>query len=607
MADRNWTAGFRTVLVCLCLLMSGLLRADEWAPPHLEHWSSNHQVVLRANEDKKTLTLLRVTSGGETRLWSVPSPMEGPFSLPSIVYIRDDGQSVVLQDSYANLGYGKVLVFLGGQGQLLHAYRLEDLFSKSEILDVQHTVSSIWWSTPGLFHFTEKGDRFGFLTHWGSFGLFDVTTGLKLPSSGLETDAFRDEARKVEQKDLQGGGEITRGVMLAGLLKDRTSVPTLKQLLTDPSHCQMISTGRQDNYYGLQLDAGKALVRILGKEAAPLLEKRLAGANSSMAEAWIELIQETGMAAQSEAILRYTQVRDRYVRFYAIKAIAESGGIAVVRHHPAWFGDAYENIRYSTVRCLAEQGDTRDLPMLRRAFQDPDETVVLWALRGLIRLKPVELRTLLHRHLNVSEARIALADGGDSEQLHWCLTQLHRFASPKAATSISRSDIQEIAKVLVRRRPQGTETALHEVAKIPGSHYTSATYYPSIGLGGPAALGDQAALAKERSLAATAEMFSATQAIEWLGIAQDRASLPLLRTLLTNREVLIRDAARDALKTMHAPEAEPPPAQHASLPAILHTPSHARNLRPTALTIAGILVLLLTTLRIAARNTKRVL
>jgi len=606
MENRNWPVWVRSVLACLCLLMPGLLRADSWAPPHLEHWSGNHQYVLRVKQAQKTLTLLHVTSGGETRLWSVPSPMEGPFSLPHSVYIRDDGRSVVLQDSYANLGHGKVLVFLGAQGQTLHAYHLEDLFSESEILDVQHSVSSIWWSYPGLFRFTDRGDRFGFLTHWGSIGLFDVATGLQLPSHGAESDAFREEVRQVEQKDLQGS-DVTRGVLLAGLLKDRASLPTLKQLLTDPSHATMISAGRQNNYYSLQLDAGKALVRILGREAAPLLEKRLASANSSMAEAWIELIQQTGMAAHSEAVLRYTQARDRYVRFYAIKAIVENGGIAIVRSHPAWFGDAYENIRYDTVRCLAEQGDVRDLPRLRRALQDPDATVVLWALRGLIRLKPSDLRTLLHRHLDISEARIALADSGDPEQLRWCLTQLHRFASSKEASSISRSDLQEIAKILVRQHSQGTEAALREIAKIPGSHYTAATYYPSIGLGGLAALGDPGALAKERNLAATAEVFSATQAIEWLGIAQDHASLLLLRTLLTNREVLIRDAARDALKTMHAPEAEPPTMQHASLPAVPHTPRHVRSFRSTALTIVGILVLLLVTLRIAARNARRAL
>lgn len=302
------------VLVCAAGMLSSVARADEWSVPKREHWSNNHRYVLHVDWQNRRLKLAHVTPQGEAELWAISSPLGGLGGAPYHAYIGDDGRSVVLQDGHGELGYGKVLVFLGERGQTLHAYTLDDLFSRSEIYQCEITSSSIWWSFPELFRFTDRGDRFGLLTHWGSLAVFDPATGTRLPKEASDVETFCAEARRILRADLQGG-DVARGIMLAGLLKDQESLPRLKQLLTDPSHCIMISGRHRDNYYTLQLAAGKALVRILGREATPLLKSRLVHSNPSMRAAWTDLIAQARTAPESAlALLRPTKNREGTIR-----------------------------------------------------------------------------------------------------------------------------------------------------------------------------------------------------------------------------------------------------------------------------------------------------
>ncbi|HLJ57789.1 MAG TPA: HEAT repeat domain-containing protein, partial [Chthonomonadaceae bacterium] len=524
--------------------------------PRLEYRSANARFALRIDEHRQTLTLLRRDSPRQSPVWTVASPIHGGLGIPAAAYIRDDGDSIVLRDQYAELGEGDVLVFLDGRGQVLRSYTLADLFSMSEILAFRHSISSIWWSVPGLFRFANAGDTFGFIVQSGVVGVFDARTGERLPDDSAQAIAFRREAIAVSRADLRGGG-VSRGVMVAGVLKDASSVRLLKKLLRDPSYCEQITSNRRGRYYGLQIDAGAALVRILGKAAAPDLEARLESCEPMMAEHWIELLKDAGGAGTSPAIRRYAGNSDPDLRSAAICAQIEYGSVDTVRRNRKWLADPDERVRYAAIRRTAEAGGTQDIPSLRDALNASDSTVRLWSLRGLARLGPPDTDRILRQHIDMPEAHIDLADRGDGKQLAWCVSQLRLYAARSKSAAIDEFDAHGVAVALARHRAAGADAAFARIAHMPAPPYGDAHLMEATGLGGLAALGHQDALLSERKLAAGSEVFTAVEATSWLGICKDRESGPMLRSLLRNREVLIRDAARDALKAMNAPDVEP--------------------------------------------------
>jgi len=571
-------------LAVLCVISIKLFcgtaaHADSWLAPVLEHWSANHRFVLRVDRTTRELTLNEAHGDSETRIWKIPGVQEGTFGIPVIAYVRDDGRYVILRDQYHQVGYGKVLVFLGEKGQVLRAYTLKDLFSQSRIFRSTLSISSLWWDEPESFLFLKNSDRFGCLTCWGEVAIFDATTGERLSEQGADGDELRSSVLQIAHRELESDKdrEVGNGIRLVGLLKDRESVPKLRQLLTDPSFGIMVTgvddaTRHEERFYGNQLDAGKALVRILGREAAPLLEERLTTASTTfMRASWLGRIAESGAADRSPAILRYADDIHSPLRGDAIKALIRNGGIDFVRRHPAWLQDPAEELRYRAVRCLSETGDKQDLPALRRAVRDNDRIISLWALRGLIRIAPPDLdarlRDYVRQHPEEPEAHIALADRGDAGQLRWCLDQLVQFVAGKTDSSlsdsahhplaISTSEIQDVTKALVRWHPTGTREVLNGLARMPGTEYHAATLFQAVGYGGLANLGDPNALTQVREIAEIGEMFSAMHAIEWLAICQDRTSIPLLRSLLNNREIEIGKAASRALQSLGIPHDEP--------------------------------------------------
>lgn len=591
----GWYWGVSRIL-CPALLFVFLLLgppafADFWQPPTLEHWSANRQFVLRVDEKTATLTLMRSPGAGkpgkETMVWKTVSPMKGFYRLPVDAYVRDDGRFVVLQDQYFGAGYGIVLAFIDGHGRTLQTYILEDLFSQSEISKMSHSSSSIWWSSAGLFRFTDAGNRFGFITEEGAVGVFDLTTGKRLAVSETGTQVFRKEVRRILRKDLSGavGSDSERGVRLAATLQDRETIPILTRLLSDPAHDQVVTNRPEeplDDRFNMQLQAGAALVRILGAKAAPLLEARLAKANPTMAEQWIQQLAQTGGAAKSAAVRRCADSPVDSVRNAAVNAILENGGVEAARKHPQWLRD-YSG---AAIRCFAEHGDTQDIPALRGALADKDEKVRLWALRGLSRLKVSDLDTILRRYISTypgeHEAHMALADLGDREQLRWCVNYLTDLADSRVNVEILGGDqfyiqqdlgneiaefvaqVQEIAKIVARHKPQGARSALTRMFRIWKDFYGPVTHWQTIGFGGLAALGDSTALPCVRALAAQDSPLTAVNAIEWLVICRDYSSAPLLRSLLHHRDELIRKAAREALAAMGTPETGSAPTSEAS-------------------------------------------
>jgi hypothetical protein len=63
---------------------------------------------------------------------------------PVDFFASNSGDLVTL-DNWHNMGYGVVLALYHSDGGLGKAYRLPDLFSKSEIDSFSESISSIWW------------------------------------------------------------------------------------------------------------------------------------------------------------------------------------------------------------------------------------------------------------------------------------------------------------------------------------------------------------------------------------------------------------------------------------------------------------------------------
>ena len=323
------------VFCCLCARVGN---ADSWGPPTADHWSANRQYVLHvAWPDKKQLTLLRVRSkGAREEIWSRPYVDE--TWPPHTAYVANDGKHVVLRDVYHNLGYGKVLVFLGPTGEILRSYELADLLTQDQILATCHSVSSIWWSEPGWFAFVNGEQQFAFLTYHGTLDCFDVATGKCV----VLDDKKHAEIRRCVLHDLlpllkdNDPSERNWAAQLCGALKATEAVPDLKKLLAAGSK----------PYDGAQGAAAQALASILGAPVVPLIEDQLpkstTGGRYDMLQAIAGLDHAISLSAKPPAspyLLaawhRLSKSPSPDVRDFAVRAILDRDQAQYVYDHQA--------------------------------------------------------------------------------------------------------------------------------------------------------------------------------------------------------------------------------------------------------------------------------
>ena len=95
---------------------------------------------------------------------------------PVDFFVTDLGYLATL-DNWHNMGYGKVAAFYSPQGDLIRAYGLADLFSKSEIDAFAHSVSSIWWRKETAYVRPDERSLFVMLDSKGSEAVFETETG----------------------------------------------------------------------------------------------------------------------------------------------------------------------------------------------------------------------------------------------------------------------------------------------------------------------------------------------------------------------------------------------------------------------------------------------
>ncbi len=177
----------------LMLLAASLCWGDQWKLPP-PYWSSEDGKlrlgVTRSSDRKIHLTLSRKEVGKWHKVWSRLSPQTRE---PYKVHFSLDGQSIVLQDQWHEIGYGKVLVFLGSQGREIRSYTLDDLLSKEEQRKYMTTISSHWWVHGLRIGMLPDGKSFGLVTKFGSGRSFDLATGKMQKPTKTLTDRLRRE------------------------------------------------------------------------------------------------------------------------------------------------------------------------------------------------------------------------------------------------------------------------------------------------------------------------------------------------------------------------------------------------------------------------------
>ncbi|MCH7904785.1 MAG: hypothetical protein IH944_09500 [Armatimonadetes bacterium] len=559
---------FRAGYIASTLLLAGIAVADEWRSPTKEHRSESRLYVLKVNNGAKTLTLKQDTGNGFAVKWSIKYPQK---QAPVVAYITENGRYVVLRDVWHGVGYGKSLVFIGPAGKVLETYEIKDFLDQEEILYAPHTVSSLWWSMGGTFFFDDAQRKFQLITVRGTIVSFDLQSGaqdvMTVALRGAIQNGVLPEARRLLASDSLES--IQKGIEQIARLKDRESVPRLKELMYDPADFgKEREPGQPVMAFDMQRSAGSALSVILGADAAPVFEVKIANANSRAQSTWIDLLEEIGAAGDSRSVLEVAEDEGSGNRIQAIKAILENGGNAALRTHPEWLSHVDEDVRFRAVKLLPVFGDSRDYDHLMQALDDEDTSVSIWALRGIINLDPPDLVDVLSEiaeaesHNWYELAVIELAKHGDSKHqarlVEW-MSALTGDREGRSGLPFGLFDVELISKALAESQPPGAAEALTKASSIE----EPLIKIPA--LGGLAAMGDDDALIELRQLTREGKALDRRRAIKWIGYCKDTGFIPELTAMLDDREPWIRDAARAALVELGVAVPNPPKTATMSL------------------------------------------
>lgn len=181
------------IAVLLLSCASAPLLADEWPAPQIREVFSaarNHFVRVTPGESwGDVVGFAGSPKGPHAKAEFYQRRADGAYAPVAVVplvnpvapvdfFVTDRGHLVTL-DNWHNRGYGKAFVLYSPSGALIWSYDLADLFSKEEIEQFEHSVSSIMWHTGPAYlqadqkslYITvdEKGGGISFNTETGAF------------------------------------------------------------------------------------------------------------------------------------------------------------------------------------------------------------------------------------------------------------------------------------------------------------------------------------------------------------------------------------------------------------------------------------------------------
>jgi HEAT repeat protein len=418
----NGLSIFRTAWACVLISMIPWphARADSWGPPKKEHWSANETWVLKVGwPDDKTLSLWEKTEDGLRQHWR-RGYVDQTYP-PHRAYLTDDGKYVVLRDMYHSLGYGKVIVILRTDGQVLGSYALHELLPQDEIREFIHTVSSIWWSGDVWFSFINENRQFAFVTPSGTLRCFDLSTGKLLDLGKNEWAETVDLMRKKANAWVESESpyDRIRGISLLAELGVVEAIPKARKLFRD-KECTNVTWGNGPPVFdicGVQEAAARALVQRIGVQAIPLIEEELPMANSSMKRRLMgvltrldtkgyEIIKTPDSVVAMEMWRRLANHASVDIRYPALCQVLRRDDGTYLSDHPELIESESESVRWAAVNLLARVESPAASTLLRKAITDEQDRIRHRALRYLVDREPADIETLLLPYLQDDSASI---------------------------------------------------------------------------------------------------------------------------------------------------------------------------------------------------------
>lgn len=585
-------------IAALCAIQ-GTARGDQWPPPQLQHWSSNGRYVLKVSwgwGKPDRLSLWDETENGPVELWS-RGYVEEDWP-PHTAHVADDGQHVVLRDTYHHLGRGKCLTFLGLRGEEIRSYELEDFLTRDEICRFTISISSVWWSHPGWFRLRAGDRQFALITAGGSIRCFDVATGARLElDERLRSEILAEAVPELREQLDEGDPRQRAGAAtLLGFVATRDCVPQLLNAMRQGGITHSVMRSGSAPWYavlfgrvtdepvdGVSVASAEALVRLLGADALPLIEPQVAASVGVTREELLNAMAnedfwEPGRPALSRNPVaravwqRLAESDDPDVRGAALRQLLRSDDGAFLRGHLELLDSTGPWIGETAVIVLCETATASDHHLLRRVVENPKRAHRCRALDVLVRLNPEDLPSLLEGLLKDKDggvrlaATLELARRGHEPSIG---ALLKRVASWRAHThtrggwAAVESDAREVCRTLFEARLTRASPVLREVAEVD----CEAIRVQVAGV--LAGFGDSAALSRLRGSAATAQVSERTEALSWLGRINDVGAESILRAALGDEERTVRTAAQDALDTLAgsatsrpAPDRESPSPAH---------------------------------------------
>ena len=248
---------------------------DSWGPHTEAFFSTDKRVCMRVDWAKKEaqLSLYR----GKQKLWQITAPQEGwP---PVDAFVCGSGRRVILLDQYHAMGYGKVLVVLGEQGQVLRSYTLAELISESERQHAMVSVSSIWWRNQADVYL-EPNERYLIqVTQPDSYRAYELEIGKRATLSEKQWKLLRRRRLDPVRAELvaKDWKRAYRAINRIQLYKAFEFAPELIALIQKcRTHCDR--GANSSGNASLLCAAAMTLVDLKGKEAqGALLSLRLGG------------------------------------------------------------------------------------------------------------------------------------------------------------------------------------------------------------------------------------------------------------------------------------------------------------------------------------------
>jgi len=597
--------------------------------------SRNHEYKLAIGFKKSTLILRH----GKQELWQIKWPQG---ALPAQAFIADDGSRVVLLDTQPGPGdmipledgNGLKLVVLDDKGKVLKAYRADDLYlgdKYSADPSGAYTYHSSIGCPSQAFRFDPKTKEFTFLQVALEPGTEpEDNAGQFIPVSidlvnGEQVKANEQIGKSLTQNVLQHPSddiicsenkELSLACMKASA-GDQSVIPLLKKYLNDPTANGTEMRGKK--YFSLhdnQNRAAIALAKLMGKDAAPLIEARLLKADSNYdQERFLIAMKVAGVVPSPPTIERIESRNDPHVQLTLLDTLEKIDQSVALRearkliHYGTDYSTDY--VRGRAQSLILENPQSVDEPYLK----DLLETDALdrdLGLRGLVRLNPPDLDQILAQQAAKGNwvAVAYQAERGDVKAQTQIVDWTNAIANSQKVENIKRvvpEDLYMIAPILAKTNPPGAREALKKASALLGGQ-------DPLGMdmkvrGSLAQLGETSDLeflrtvargkqAKESSYGGALLDMRRSDAIDWLGEIKDQGSVDLLQDLSVDPHYGIRQSARRALGKMGiTPNTEPhlallttqrvvDPQPVKSMPKASYTPSS--NPSPTVIAAMAI-------------------